>query len=55
MKTQELIDDYKRKVKAIDDIINDAKYKALDRQYYRLRIKRGCYNTFIAELGNLLK
>ena len=48
----ELQDDYARKVKVINDLLNEPKYdRARD---LRLRTKRSCYLTFITELNRLL-
>lgn len=46
---KELIEDYKRKVKSCDKLIAlTTDEKTLE----RLKIKRGCYNSFVVELGH---
>ena len=46
----ELIEFYERKLKAIQPMIESAKYDEYTEREKRLRTKASCYRTFIAEL-----
>lgn len=52
-KIKVVIDDYKRRVKTINDMLT-SKENRKEPNLTRLRTKWGCYNTFIVELERLL-
>lgn len=51
-----LLNNYKRRLKTVREMINDLKFKDdANPDYIRLRTKESCYRTFISELEREIK
>lgn len=56
MTVKELIEDYKRRINTVNNMLNEITVIKTEEQkdkIERLRIKRGCFNTFISELQKI--
>lgn len=55
---EEIIEDYKRKINELNDMIKSENYHGgdgINRKLDRLKCKRGCYRAFVVELERLSK